>query len=80
MPEIKMGNTIPGAGLEPTSMAFGASVLPLHHVGSLTSLLYPPRPPLSAAPCLKGQCRLLQYLQQQLKLKSNTFRHRTGQN
>ena len=31
---MKMGNTVPRAGLEP-------SVLPLHHVGSLIS----PRPP-----------------------------------
>ena len=38
----KMGNTVPRVGLEPTSLAFRASVLPLHlhHVVSLTSLLY----------------------------------------
>ena len=45
----KMGNTVPRAGLEPTSLAFQASVLPLHHVGSL----------IYVAPCLRDQCRLL---------------------
>ena len=30
---MKMGNTVPRVGLEPTSLAFWASVLPLHHVG-----------------------------------------------
>ena len=30
---MKMGNTVPRAGLEPTSLAFRASVLHLHHVG-----------------------------------------------
>ena len=38
---MKMGNTMPGAGLEPTSLAFWASVLPLHHIGSQMSPLYP---------------------------------------
>ena len=30
---MKMGNIVPRAGLEPTSLAFRASVPPLHHVG-----------------------------------------------
>ena len=30
---MKMGNTMPRAELEPTSLAFWASVLPLHHIG-----------------------------------------------
>ena len=55
---IKMGNTVPWAGIEPTSLAFRASVLPLHHVDYLKSPLYP-RPPVYAAPCLRCQCRLL---------------------
>ena len=42
----KMGNAMPRAGLEPTPLAFQASVLPLHHIGSLKSPLYP-RPPMS---------------------------------
>ena len=29
---MKMGNTVPRVGLEPTSLAFWASVLSLHHV------------------------------------------------
>ena len=45
-----MGNIVPGAGLEPTSLAFPASVLPLRYVGSLMSPLYP-RLPVYAAPC-----------------------------
>ena len=53
-----MGNTVSRAGLEPTSLAFWASVLPLYHVGSLISLLYA-CPPVYAASCLRGQCRLL---------------------
>ena len=28
---MKMGNTVPRGGLEPTSLAFWASVLPFHH-------------------------------------------------
>ena len=55
---MKMGNIAPRAGIEHTSLAFQASVLPLHHVGSLMSSLYP-CPPVYAAPCLRGQCRLL---------------------
>ena len=55
---MKMRNIAPRAGIEPTSLAFQASVLPLHHTGFLMSPLYP-RLPVYAAPCLKGQCRLL---------------------
>ena len=57
---MKVGHILPRAGLEPTSLAFQASVLPLHHIGSLMSPLYP-RPLVYAAPCLRGQCSLLQY-------------------
>ena len=49
---MKMGNTVPRTGLKPTSLAFQASVLPLHHVGSLMSPLSP-HPPDYAAPCLR---------------------------
>ena len=38
---MKMGNIVPRMAVEPTSMALRASVLPLHHVGSLMSPLYP---------------------------------------
>ena len=57
---MQMGNIVPRAGLEPTSLAFWASVLPLHHVGSLMSALCQCLP-VYAAPCLRGQCTLLQY-------------------
>ena len=56
---MKIGNIVPRAGLEPTSLAFWASVLPLHHVGSLTSPLYP-RPHVYAVHYPRGQCGLLQ--------------------
>ena len=39
-------------GLEPTSLSFRVSVLPLHHIGSLTSPLYP-HPLVYEAPCLR---------------------------
>ena len=55
---MKMGKTMPRVGLEPPSLAFRASVLPLHHIGSPMSPLYP-HTPVCAAPCLRGQCRLL---------------------
>ena len=42
--EMKMGNIVPRAGIEPTSLASWASVLPFHHVGSLMSPLYIPMP------------------------------------
>ena len=29
---MKMGNTVPKVGLEPISLAFRASMLPLHHI------------------------------------------------
>ena len=58
--ETNMGNTVPRAGLEPTSLAFLASVLPLHQLGSLMSPLYP-HLPAYAAHCLRGQCSLQQY-------------------
>ena len=55
---MKIGNIVPRAGLGPTSLAFGASVKPLHHVGSLMSPQYP-YPLVYMALCLRGQCRLL---------------------
>ena len=58
---MEMGNTVPRAELAHTSLAFQASVLRLHHVTSLMSPLSRP-PPVYAAPCLKCQCRLLQWL------------------
>ena len=57
----KMGNIVPKVGFKPTSLSFWASVLLLHHVGSLMSPLYP-YPPGYVALCLRGQCRLLQYV------------------
>ena len=56
----KMGYIVPRVGIEPISLAFHASVLPLHHIGSLMSPLCP-RLPVYAVPCLRGQCRLLEY-------------------
>ena len=61
MGAMKMGNIVPRAGFEATSLAFWASELPLHYVGCLMSPLYP-HPPVYAALCLRGQCRLLHYL------------------
>ena len=58
---MKMGNTVPRAELEPTSLTFQASGLPLHHVGSLMSPLYL-RLPVYVAFCLSGECRLLHFL------------------
>ena len=55
---MKIGNIVPRAGLEPTSLAFRGNVLQFHHVGSLIPPLYP-RPPVYVAPCLGGQGRLL---------------------
>ena len=54
----KIGNILSRAGLEPTSLAFQANVLPLHHTGSLMSPLYP-RPPVYVALCFRVQCILL---------------------
>ena len=64
---MKMGNNVPRAGLKPTSLAFWASVLPLHHVDSLMSPLSP-HPPVYAAQCLRGQCRLLHSSPQMVNL------------
>ena len=38
---MKMGIIVPRAGLEPTSLAFRASVLLLHHVGFLYVIAIP---------------------------------------
>ena len=53
---MKMGYIVPRVGLEPTSLAFWASVLPFYHVGSLMLPLYP-RPPVYVAPCLRVMVR-----------------------
>ena len=37
---VKMGNIVPRVVIENASLAFRASVLPLHHVSSLMSPLY----------------------------------------
>ena len=58
MGEMKMGNIVPRAGLESTSLALRAIVLPFHHIGSLMPPLHP-HPPVYAAPCFRVQCRLL---------------------
>ena len=55
---MKIGNIVPRAELKLTALAFQASVLPLHHIGSLMSPQYP-QLPAYAAPCIRGQCRLL---------------------
>ena len=57
MSVMNMGNTVPRAWLEPTSLIFWTSVLPLHHIGSLISPLYP-QSYVYAATCLRGQCRI----------------------
>ena len=49
---------VPRPGIKATSLALVPSVLSLHHVGSLMSALYLCLP-ASAAPCLRGQCRLV---------------------
>ena len=56
---MKIGNIVPRTGIEPISLVFQASVLPLHHVGALMSPLYPCLS-VYAAPCLRDQYRLLQ--------------------
>ena len=38
---MKLGNIVPRAGLEPTSLVLRSRVLPLQHIGSLMSPLYP---------------------------------------
>ena len=42
MSVMKMGNSVPRAGLEPSSLSLQASVLPLHHVCSPMSPLTSP--------------------------------------
>ena len=54
----KMGNIVLRVGIEHICLAFRACVLPLHHVGSLMSLLYP-CPPVYVALWFRGQCTLL---------------------
>ena len=54
----KMGNIVLRAGIKPTSLAFRASLLPLHQVGSLTSPLFPCLA-VYASPCLTCQFGLL---------------------
>ena len=71
--EMKMGIFVSRAGLQPTSLAFQASVLPLHHVGSLMSPLYPCLP-VYAAPCPRGQCRFL-HVNKKASHKSLTVIH-----
>ena len=53
MGDMKMGNIVPRAGFKPTSLAFWATVLSLHHAGSLKSPLYPCLPACSAL-CLRS--------------------------
>ena len=55
---MKFGNAVPRGGLEHTYLAFKTIVLPVHHIGFLMLPLYPP-PPVCAAACLRGHCRLL---------------------
>ena len=52
-----MGNIVPSVGGKPTSRAFRVSLLPVHHIISLMSPLYPCLP-IYASPCPRGQCRL----------------------
>ena len=52
---MKMGNIVSRVGIEPTSLAFWAIVLPLHHVGSMML----PRLLVYAALFLRDQCRPL---------------------
>ena len=51
---MKMGNIVPRVGLEPTYLAFWASVLSLHHIGPLISPLYACSP-VYVALSLRGQ-------------------------
>ena len=46
---MQMGNTVPRAGLKLTSLAFRAGVLPLDHIGSLMSPLFPCPPARSGS-------------------------------
>ena len=49
---MKRGNIAPRVRIEPTSLELWASALPLHHIGSLMSPLFP-RLPVYVAPCLR---------------------------
>ena len=49
---MKTGDIVPRVGIEPTSLVFQASVLPLYDEGSLISPLFS-CPPVYAAPCLR---------------------------
>ena len=55
---MKMGNIVPRVGSKPTSLAFRASVLSIHHIGSLMSPIFP-HLPVYVGPCRRGQCRIL---------------------
>ena len=70
MGAMKMGNIVPRAGLNPTSLAFQANVLPFHDVGSPMSPFYP-RPPVYVALCLGGLCRLLQYFRRMTETQNH---------
>ena len=50
---MKMGNIVPRVGIEPTSLAFWVSLLPLHHIVPLMSPIYP-RLRVCTAPYLRG--------------------------
>ena len=50
---ITLGSMAPRAGIEPASLAFQASVVPLHHEGSLMSTLSP-NLPVYVGTCLRG--------------------------
>ena len=55
----KMGNIVSRAGIEITPLHVGPWYEQLHHLGSLMSPCYPCIP-VYAAPCFRGQYRLLQ--------------------
>ena len=61
---MKMENIVARAGIEPTSLTFRASVLPLHHVGKFPDVTTMPMPTMSMqllASEIQGQCRQLHY-------------------
>ena len=55
----KMGNIVRGAEIEPTCLAFQTSVLTISSP-RLPDVITTPTPACYAAPCLRGQCSLLQ--------------------
>ena len=59
MDVMKMGNIVSRVGIEPISLAFSASVLPLHHIGSLMSPHIPRPTCLRRSVPQRGQCRLV---------------------